>query len=558
MTMTMKNHQPALALIALLAIFLNACKAPAEGRQEGVGKAETPFIWENANVYFLLTDRFLNGDPDNDVNLGRSLESAPMRGYQGGDLKGVIQKLEEGYFEALGISALWLTPWFEQNKGITDEGTGPTYAYHGYWTQDWTSIDPNLGTEADLARLVELAHEQGIRILMDVVINHTGPVTDQDPVWPAEWVRTSPPCGFDTYMNTTRCTLVENLPDIRTESDQEVELPPALLEKWEGEGRLEQELAELEAFFQETGYPRAPRYYIIKWLTDYVRKYGIDGYRLDTAKHIEEGVWKELYAQASRAFNEWKAAHPALVLDQLDFYMVGEVYGYSIHSDRLYDFGDQKVDFFAQDIHSLINFSFIHDAGTPYETLFSSYDAKLQGPLKGQGVLNYLSSHDDHHPFDPDRVKAMEAATKLLLSPGTSQVYYGDESLRILRVEGAQGDAHLRSPMNWEAWSGADSVFQHYCKLGQFRKAHLAVGAGRHLLLSKSPYVFGRVYEQEDYRDAVVAALDLEPGMQEIPVEGIFEDGSEVLDYYSGQRSTVESGTVQLITEHALVLLGKP
>ena len=86
-------------------------------------------------------------------------------------------------------------------------------------------------------------------------------------------------------------------------------------------------------------------------------------------------------------------------------------------------------------------------------------------------------------------------------------MYYGDESLRILRVEGAQGDAHLRSNMNWQSMAPGDSVFRHYCKLGQFRKAHPAVGAGRHQLLSERPYVFGRVFERGSYRDAVVAAL---------------------------------------------------
>ncbi len=302
-------------------------------------------MWENANIYFLLTDRFLNGDPSNDINFDRTRQPAVMRGFQGGDIAGVIQKIEEGYFDALGVTALWMTPWFEQIHGGTDEGTGVTYGFHGYWIKDWTSMDPNFGTTEELDRLIETAHAHGIRIIMDVIINHTGPVTEKDPVWPENWVRTSPACTYQSYETTVTCTLVENLPDIRTESDSPVELPPALLEKWKNEGRLEKELEELDQFFLRTGYPRAPRYYLIKWLTDFVRKYGIDGYRLDTAKHIEEGVWKELYGEAHTAFLEWKKQNPGKVLDDNAFYMVGEVYNYGISSGRNFDFGDREVDF---------------------------------------------------------------------------------------------------------------------------------------------------------------------------------------------------------------------
>ena len=289
-------------------VFSSCRNAQAHGENDST----SAFSWKGANVYFLLTDRFFNGNPDNDVNFDRTGETGVLRGFEGGDIEGVIRKLEEGYFDRLGINALWLTPWFEQIHGGTDEGTGLTYAFHGYWPGDWTSLDPNFGTEEDLQKLVETAHARGIRVVMDVIINHTGPVTEIDPVWPEDWVRTSPQCTYQDYESTVTCTLVKNLPDIRTESDQPVELPPRLLEKWEREGRLEQELNELDAFFESTGYPRAPKYYLIKWLTDYIRKYGIDGYRLDTAKHIEESIWAELSKVAQAAFMAVSYTHLTL------------------------------------------------------------------------------------------------------------------------------------------------------------------------------------------------------------------------------------------------------
>lgn len=548
-----------------LVLFLFLAGSCVQADQQTGTDRKAPFLWENANVYFLLTDRFKNGNPGNDINFDRTGETAVMRGFQGGDMAGVIQKIREGYFDSLGVTALWMTPWFEQIHGSIDESTGITYGYHGYWTRDWTSIDPNFGSAEELAVLVKTAHDHGIRIVMDVIINHTGPVTDKDPVWPGDWVRTEPRCTYKDYESTVTCTLVENLPDIRTESDSPVDLPPALLEKWEQEGRLEKEMEELDDFFERTGYPRAPRYYLIKWLTDFIRKYGIDGYRLDTAKHIEEGVWKELFGEAQKAFREWKEKNPGEVLDGNEFYMVGEVYNYGIGTGRTFDFGDIKVDFYDQSIHSLINFDFKYNATGDYETLFSSYSKKLNGTLQGKGVLNYLSSHDDGSPFDKKRLKPMEAGTKLLLSPGACQIYYGDESCRNLIIPGANGDANLRGPMNWDEIENNSSrngfvigeVMEHYRKLGQFRRDHPAVGAGTHEKVSGEPYVFSRVFQKGEYQDKVLVGLGLKTGRKTLQAGGTFRDGTRLYDYYSGSWTSVKKGRVAIDSEWEIVLLGR-
>ncbi len=237
-----------------------------------------------------------------------------------------------------------------------DEGTGKTWAFHGYWTRDWTAVEPALGTEEELRALVEAAHARGIRVVMDAIINHTGPVTPLDPQWPADWVRTGPKCDYDTYPTTVPCTLVDNLPDVLTESDDPVELPAHLLEKWEREGRLDQELAELDAFFTRTGHPRAPRFYIIKWLTDWVREFGFDSYRVDTARNFDESVAAELKQEAEQAFADWRRANPDRALEDLPFYMFGEVYLYDIANGRDYDFGDRTVDYFDYGYDGLINF----------------------------------------------------------------------------------------------------------------------------------------------------------------------------------------------------------
>ena len=521
-------------------------------------KKEVPFVWEGANVYFLLTDRFNNGNPDNDINFDRTEETGVLRGFEGGDIQGITQKIKEGYFTDLGINAIWFTPIVEQIHGATDEGTGKTYGYHGYWAKDWTAIDPNFGTKKDLEELVKTAHSKGIRILLDVVLNHTGPVTEKDPVWPDDWVRTGPKCEFTTYENTTACTLVENLPDILTESDEAVELPDALLAKWKQEGRLSKELDELQLFFERTGYPRAPRYYIIKWLTDYINDLGVDGFRVDTVKHVNENAWSDLYTEATYAFEMWKKKHQDQVLDENPFYMVGEVYNYGISGGRDFDFGDKKVDFFDYGFKSLINFELKNDADKSYEAIFSKYNKLLQTKLKDKSVLNYLTSHDDGAPYDKERKKPYRAANVLLLTPGASQVYYGDETSRSLIIEGTEGDATLRSFMNWEDLDSLpeiQNIHKHWQKLGQFRANHPAIGAGKHKRLAKSPYVFSRTYVNGDYRDKVVVGLDLPKGKKSLWVKGFFGDGTVLYDTYSETEVTVANGKVVLDNAYDIALL---
>ncbi|MGB9109004.1 MAG: alpha-amylase family glycosyl hydrolase [Telluria sp.] len=536
--------------VSLMLAFGTASAAPDMSPPKG-----KPFTWENATVYFLLTDRFNNGNQANDHAYGRKDDAAVARGYMGGDLAGVTQKIKAGYFDDLGVDAIWITPPVEQIHAPTDEGTGKTYGFHGYWARDFTAVDANLGTEKDMHELVDAAHARGIRVLLDVVMNQTGPVTADDPVWPAAWVRTAPACTYKDMATTVSCTLVKNLPDFRTDSNEKVDVPPALAAKWKQEGRYERETAELNDFFKRTGYPRAPRYYLIKWHADWVRKYGFDGFRADTVKHVEPGAWKDLKKVASAAYEDWKKANPSKKVGDLPFFMTAETYGYSVKAGRQFTYdGGTRVDYYDNGFDSMINFSMAGDARQGYEQLFSSYSAALHGPLKGYTVLNYLDSHDDGNPFDALRQRPLESANKLLLAPGQAQIYYGDETARVLKIEGAEGDANLRSFMNWDQLKnntrvglyGVADIRDHWARLGRFRHAHPAVGAGVHQLLVTSPYTFKRTYEANGVSDRVVVALDLPMDRATpISVAGVFSDGQTVRDWYTGKSAIVSGGKVQ-------------
>jgi len=562
----MTGSRRAAALLGLGACILAACvhrapqsaAAPTRAR-EGVVARPADF-WNSATVYFLLIDRFRNGDTSNDRALGRPQDGAPLRGFMGGDLEGVLQAIESGYFDSLGVNVIWMTPFVEQIRGAVDEGWGRTYAYHGYWARDWTAVDPAFGTKDDLRAVVDSAHAHHIRVLMDAVINHTGPVTPLDPAWPDDWVRTSPECTYKSYVTTVDCRLAD-LPDIRTDRDAPVDLPPWLVEKWRHEGRLAEERASLDSFFTRTRYPRAPRYYLIKWLTDWVREFGFDGYRMDTAKHFEDRVSVELKREAVRAFAEWKAAHPDEVLDDLPFYMVGEVPGWDPSQGLTYSYGDSVVNFFAHGYDGLINFAFKRDVAGSLDSVYARYAAALtDGVLHGVSFLNYVSSHDDMQPYDSLRRDPLGAGTRLLLAPGGAQIYYGDEEARPLRVAGAEGDANLRSFMDWQAIrsdSASRRVLEHWRKLGRFRRDHPAVGAGSNRTLQAKPYIFSRTLLTDQVDDRVVVATNQPRGAKTIPLFGFFPSGTELVDAYSGDTGTVVKDSIALTTDFDLVLLGQ-
>ncbi len=528
-------------IVILIALHIAGCKS--NQTESRTASAKVPFTWDNATIYFMLTDRFYNGDKTNDFIPPADAPPAALRGYMGGDVKGITKKINDGYFDSLGVNVIWMTPLIENISGSVDEGTGISYGFHGYWAKDWTAFDKRVGTKEDIATMVKTAHARGIRVIMDVVINHTGPVTPLDTKWPDEWVKTGPRCVYKGFESTVNCTLVDNLPDVKTESSAEVQLPTQLIEKWKKEGRYEQELKELDEFFAATKYPRRPYYYFVKWTIDLIKDFGIDGYRVDTAKHTEPEVWATLYAEAKKAFAKWKNDHPAEKLDDTEFFMMGEVYNYFIGNGRMYDYNDKKVDFFANGFNSLINFDFKGDAHKSYDSLFMKYDTMLHGPLSGKTVLNYISSHDDGGPFDKERKYTFESATKLLLTQGGAQIYYGDETARSLTAS-AQGDATLRSFMNWDEMKDPSKkeILSHWRKIGTFRNQHPSIGAGRHKKINDLPYTFSRSYDNNGYKDNVVVALDVIKD-SEINVSSLLTNG-DVKDAYSGKIYKAKAGKI--------------
>jgi len=547
-------------------------------------------VWDNAIVYFVITDRFYNGDTANDTSYGREHVTDTAGHFYGGDLKGLTQKINEGYFNDLSIDAIWITSPLEQIHGWVPggySGSNPTfkhYAYHGYYHLDWTKLDANMGTESDLQEFVDTAHSKGIRVIFDVVMNHPGysnikDLSEQIPNvlktgwdsaglsnyynyidfehadwlnwWGAKWVRgglgPQPRDGQDGryYDYTGSDDLLKSvgyLPDFYTESTREVGLPKILQNK-----------SDTNAKYKE-GYK--VRDYLISWLTEWVRKYGIDGFRCDTAKHVEKAAWYKLKVGATYALREWKSKNPSKKIDDSDFWMTGEVWGHGVTKDDYFTIGG---------FNSLINFTLqtsINSALTnieAIETSYSSYASSINSD-PSFNVLSYISSHDtklffsDYAFLNADKQKL--AGTLLLLCPGAVQIYYGDECGRKNGTYSVGSDTQqkTRSKMvfNDDSDFNAD-ILAHWQKLTQFRKKHVAIGAGSHSRIgSGTPYTFKRTKDT----DKVVCVIGATGGSDiVVDVSGIWNDGTVLRDFYTGSTATVASGKVTFTADSSGVIL---
>lgn len=575
---------------------MNLVSASSEAASATTGAAPvtSSFSWDNATVYFMLNDRFVNADTSNDrsycresdkncVSFGNDLTQMPS-GFHGGDLKGITQKINANYFKDLGINTLWLTAPYEQVHGFVFGNDHKHYGYHGYYPLDWTAIDKNMGSKADLQALVDAAHAQGIRVVLDVVLNHTGYENIKDMAefgygtlksgweatayktadslnwnndigafidytnnwansfWGSSWVRMNGVSGIDQCPSTDTNVLtgcVGFLPDVKTEVTNGVSLPPILVKKWTNEGRLAAEQAKLDAWFSANGKARTPANHIIKWLSDYVRDYGIDGFRVDTAKHVEQSVWKDLKTEANKARSEWLAANPskaAALQGETAFWMTGEVYDHGVSRDSYFDNG----------FDSLINFSFQGKAGNTagLDATYNELAAVNTNNNTPYNMLSYISSHDKGL-FD--RGNLQTGLTSLFLAPGAVQLFYGDETGRPLRTDWS-GDHAWRGDMNWSSINSA--LLTHAQKLGKFRNAHIAVGAGSHTKLADAPYTFARVKGT----DSVVVAIGAS-GTVQVTVGTIFADGTVVRDAYTGVNTTVSGGKATVTAGSAGVIL---
>lgn len=529
-----------------------------------------PFDWGNATVYFVITDRFCNGDSTNDVNYGRIVDYGSERlnaaTFHGGDFKGMLQKAKDGYFTDMGINVLWMTDVYEQIHGWMS-GSGsvndfPHYGYHGYYPLDYTQIDKNYGTVAEFRELVDTLHAQGIRVMLGANLNDPGYPTLLDAVqygfadtgyteqeaakhirdWSYDrfyegrlgwngwydrgWIR-MPDENWDET-DPLQATLY-GMPDFKDESDSHVKIPSFLKKKWRKEGKDNDPWVNPSARPLRTDRNWSPSQYLIAWIASWVEEFGIDGFRCDIVENVHLNRWKELSKACNDALTKWRAKHPddpaSLWTDR--FYMTGD-----------YDMAgiDYKPDYADAGFSSMVNFYF-----------------PKHGDLDGivyvwQAYADSIAAHPDWHPFsylnnsyhrDADMSNMIDCATTLMLSPGIAQIFYGDESGRKLSDARLNVDSNqaFRSDMNWI--DGDPETLLHFQKLGKIRQAHPAIGIGKQTTINQHTCM-RRLGD-----DTVLISLN-PSSPAGIPAKEAWPDGSEVTDLYSGKTSTVANGSIRL------------
>lgn len=547
-----------------------------------VNKSQDVFTWDNATIYFLFTDRFCNGDHKNDNNYNRKTDygndTINAATFHGGDVAGITKKLKEGYFTKLGVNVIWLTGVYEQIHGWVGGGNKndfPHYAYHGYYPMDLTSMDKNYGTIEEFREFVNLAHSQGIRVIMDAGLNHPGYPTLLDAVqfgfggmkmttetarehivgwgynkifkpvdspewdtwWGKDWIRSQ-----DEDAGGLLTESIAGIPDFRTESTKPVTIPVFLQKKWNDEESLNVPWTVPSTREFRKNMNMAPTDYIIKWLAAWVREFGIDGFRCDVVENVDSFRWKQLNEECNIALSEWRKNNMASPASKWTdrFWMTGDIW----------DSGFQyRPKYAAIGFNSIVNFTFpktgdLKKIGSVWQQYADSLNARNN--------WNTISFLNNTYKRDVDINNMIDCGTTFLLSPGAIQIFYGDEVARKQSVGRFLSDPiqGYRSDYPWNCQNL--KVLKHWQVLGNFRKRHLSVGAGKQICLTDN--VFARVYERNGLQDRVIIAIS-EKNFDVIPIKNIFPEGTRLRNAYTNETALVKGNQIKFKAVNHIILI---
>lgn len=489
------------------------------------------FDWRSAVMYFVFVDRFANGDTSNDAPVA---DVEGPANYQGGDYQGVIEKIDEGYFTDLGVNCLWLTVPFD-NPQVSGQGSdGHQYsAYHGYWPSDLDKIEEHFGSQAMLETLVDKAHAKGIKVLLDYAMNHVHSanalVTEHpDWFWPLDYNGKYCTCGggcdWNDEYEQKRCWFTDYLPDWNFQNEQ-------------------------------------ARAYSVNNAVDWIKKTGIDGYRLDAVKHIET-VWiEDLRKRVNTEVDSLTGER---------FYMVGETFE-SGNRDILAKYVaphllDGQFDF---PLRGVLVEKVLRRSGSMYElddflkTNDSYYNGVMSTFIGNHDIARVIQTALDqpwgawdnggnanwtNPPQLPTNKAPFErlavAFTFLYTTKGVPLVYYGDE----IGMPGA-GDPDNRRFMQWQGVN-ADQEWlrEQLSALGKIRQAHPALWKGTRTTVSVTQDTYG--YRMSDGKEEIFVALnrsDVAAGVSGLPASA-----KDLLT-----DATVAGPTVTLPPRTAMILIAE-
>ncbi|MFC7879685.1 pullulanase-type alpha-1,6-glucosidase [Isoptericola sp. NPDC057391] len=543
--------------------------------------------------YFVMTDRFANGDASNDTGgiagdrLDHGFDPTDKGFYQGGDIAGLRERLD--YIEGLGTTAIWLTPSF-LNRPVQGTGADASAGYHGYWITDFTRIDPHLGTNAELEALIDEAHAKGIKVYFDIITNHTADVIDYaegeygyvdqatSPYTDAAGNAFDPAdvAGSEDFPALDAATSFPYTPVIAPE-DAAAKVPswlndPTLYHNrgnstWTGESVTYGDFDGLDDLMTED--PRVVDGFVDVY-TDWI-DLGIDGFRIDTVKHVNPEFWETWSAEVM------DYAHAQ---GNDDFFMFGEVY----------DADAAKTSPYVRDtaMSSVLDFSF-QAAATSYASgnsarglasLFAS-DDRYTTPTKSAAALpTFLGNHDMGRVgfmlagTDEPQARDELAHELMYLTRGQPVVYYGDEQ----GFAGTGGDKDARqtlfatqvdeyadqSLVTGEQAGSVDRfatdapLYTHVAELAALREAHPALATGaqveRYAENGAGIYAFSRMDREEKVEHLVAVNnaaqaksatfTTLTPGAS---YEVLYGDGEAVTADDAGEATVTVPATSALV-----------
>jgi cyclomaltodextrinase / maltogenic alpha-amylase / neopullulanase len=507
-------------------IGANSDAVPSNVVRCAVGSSQR-FHWQDAVMYYAFTDRFADGDKSNDKPVIDD-HVAPQANYHGGDLRGIRDKIDNGYFESLGVNTVWVAPLNRNPDKAYQESPEPHRwytGYHGYWPVSSTEIDPHIGTAKDLHALIDHAHAHGMKVIADLVLHH---VHQLHPWWKQhrDW--------FGTL----------ELPNGRKN-----------LRLWD-----EQQFTTwFEPYLPSFDFSKdAPARALIENSVWWANTYKLDGFRLDAVKHILPNFW-------------WKFR--AALREQVDhrrdtpLYLVGETFKdrSGIMSfvgpnmlDGQFDFPlyDQIKDTFAltsgdmKAIDDALNSSEkVYGKETLMSPLIGNHDksrfmAYADGDLPDPSIQKEEEVGWKKPPKvdDPSNYSKLELAQAFLMSiDGVPMIYYGDE----IGMTGA-GDPDNRRDMRFGNQLSSDEkrVLDNFKKLGAIRRAHPALrwGSRRTLVADHNLYAFVRAHLND--RVAVIFNRSKSPAKVDIAVapEMADDDYTEAL---SAKAVVVKDGKLE-------------
>ncbi|MFC3899505.1 pullulanase [Aliicoccus persicus] len=463
------------------------------------------FDWDEARIYFMLTDRFSDGDESNNDPHDVGYDTDHPESYHGGDFQGIINNLD--YLDELGINTIWISPIVDNIDHDQRHGQDESqYGYHGYWAKDFTEIDEHFGDLETFKTLIDEAHDRDIKIMVDVVLNHTGyglKPTDSGediPLFPTDEDRAvfEGMIREDVVLGSETMSELDGLPDLVTED-------------------------------------AAVRDQIIEWQTDWIERVRtdngntIDYFRVDTVKHVDNTTWN--------AFKN------ELTLLKPDFKLIGEWFGASVNNtaDQL---NTGRMD-------SLLDFNFKSQAQNFISGNIESVEANLaerNEQVDNAAMLGqFLSSHDEDGflvtAAGDDEGLFKVAAALQITAKGQPVIYYGEE-IGMSGVSAGNMDAgefsENRYDFDWDRVDGSE-MHEHYQKLLNIRADYSVVfSKGDRMFVAGSDddgySLFSRNWEDEQVlvglnigEDAVVSSFEVD-----------FEAGTELMDLYNDVSYVVD------------------